>query len=91
MFPDKNPTQACFKPLDNRIPRMKIPRDFCPPEFFVRSDDFKDFLFVAEIDRWDIVGFALGEILLLVSTTIELLYEHHTSIIRQSEVESSKS
>jgi hypothetical protein len=39
---------------------MKIPRENCPPDFFVRADDFKSVLFIAEIVKWDIVGFALG-------------------------------
>lgn len=40
---------------------MKIPRKNCPPEFFVRSDDFKSFLFIAEIVQWDQVNYALGK------------------------------
>jgi len=62
MFEVNNPNFALFRPTDNRIPRMKIPREFCPPEFFVRSDDFKDFLFLAEIAKWELVSFPIGKV-----------------------------
>ncbi len=72
VFPDKNPSYALFKPTDNRIPRMKIPRDNCPEEFFVRSDDFKQYLFVAEIAKWDNVSFALGELIMIIVHTLKV-------------------
>lgn len=36
IFPDKNPNFALFSPTDSRVPRMKIPRANCPPEFWIR-------------------------------------------------------
>ena len=60
MFPDKNPNYALFKPLDSKVPRMKIPRNQCPPNFFTRPQDFVNNLYIAEITKWDIVNSAMG-------------------------------
>lgn len=64
MFTDGNQKFALFRPTDNRFPRMKIPKDNCPPDFFVRSNDFKDYLFIAEIEKWEQVNFAMGKFVL---------------------------
>ncbi len=62
VFPDGNPNHALFRPTDNRIPRMKIPKESCPQDFWIRSEDYKEYLFVAEIVKWDMVNFALGNL-----------------------------
>jgi len=35
-FPDSNPNFALFRPKDSRIPRIRIPADKCPKDFWLR-------------------------------------------------------
>ena len=53
---------ALFKPTDNRVPRMLIPKANCPPGFWKRQQDFTNVLFVAKIVRWETVRFAMGDL-----------------------------
>lgn len=46
-FPD-----GCFSPIDSRLPRIRIPRENCPPGFFDRPRDFENTLLVARITSW---------------------------------------
>lgn len=46
-FPD-----GCFSPIDSRLPRIRIPRESCPPGFFDRPRDFENTLLVARIVSW---------------------------------------
>ena len=39
---------------------MKIPRDQWPQDFYARSQDYADNLYVAEIVKWDMVNAAMG-------------------------------
>ena len=41
-----------FSPVDTRLPRIRIPRENCPPGFFDRPRDFENTLFVARIISW---------------------------------------
>ena len=41
-----------FSPIDSRIPRIRIPREYCPPGFFDRPRDFQNTLLVARIVSW---------------------------------------
>ena len=43
---------GCFSPADSRLPRIRIPRDQCPPGFFDRPRDFEKTLLVARIVSW---------------------------------------
>ena len=43
---------GCFSPADSRLPRIRIPRDQCPPGFFDRPRDFENTLLVARIVSW---------------------------------------
>lgn len=61
-FPDGNPNFALFAPEDSRVPRMKVPRGDCPPEFFARPQDFQDMLFIGAMTRWDMGHTAFGKI-----------------------------
>jgi hypothetical protein len=45
----KDQLLAVFVPLDTRVPKMLIPVPQIPKEFRERPDDFKTFLFVAEL------------------------------------------
>lgn len=62
LFQDKNPQFALFSPLDSRFPRMKIPQKCCPADFFQRPQEFADFIFIAALDKWDLVNFAMGHL-----------------------------
>lgn len=41
-----------FSPIDSRLPRIRIPRENCPPGFFDRPRDFENTLLVARIVSW---------------------------------------
>ena len=41
-----------FSPIDSRLPRIRIPREHCPPGFFDRPRDFQNTLLVARIISW---------------------------------------
>ena len=41
-----------FSPIDSRLPRIRIPRENCPPGFFDRPRDFQNTLLVARIISW---------------------------------------
>lgn len=43
---------GCFSPTDSRLPRIRIPRENCPPGFFDRPRDFENTLLVARIVSW---------------------------------------
>jgi DIS3-like exonuclease 2 len=62
IFPDKNPRFAKFSPTDPCVPRMKIPRDQCPQDFFMRPQDFKTRMFACQIIKWDQVNMAMGQL-----------------------------
>ena len=46
-FPD-----GLFSPIDSRLPRLRIPRELCPPGFFDRPEDFEKTLLLARITSW---------------------------------------
>lgn len=48
----KERPDGCFSPADSRLPRIRIPRDQCPPGFFDRPRDFENTLLVARIVSW---------------------------------------
>ena len=62
LFPDKNPNFALFAPMDPKVPRIKIPRDQCPKDFWTRPQDFQDFMYLAKIVRWDQLPYAMGQL-----------------------------
>ena len=49
---NKAAADALFTPTDSRLPRLRIPRNDCPPGFFERPQDFANSLFVARITEW---------------------------------------
>ncbi len=40
---------------------MKIPKSDCPPNFFIRPQDFENQIFLAKIDQWRYPKFAMGK------------------------------
>ena len=62
IFQDKNPNFALFAPLDSKVPRMKIPRNQCPNDFWSRPQDFSEYLFIGKIVKWEQVPFAMGQL-----------------------------
>ncbi|XP_022341757.2 DIS3-like exonuclease 2 isoform X1 [Crassostrea virginica] len=52
LMTDKNPNWAFFKPVDSRMPRMRIPMSECPKDFFQRPDDYKNTLYICRIVDW---------------------------------------
>ena len=62
IFQDKNPNFALFAPLDSKVPRMKIPRNQCPNDFWSRPQDFSEYLFIGKILKWEQVPFAMGQL-----------------------------
>ena len=53
---------ALFSPTDSRIPRILIPRDNLPEEFWQRQQDFANTLFATAITRWEKPKFAMGKL-----------------------------
>lgn len=52
-FPQpKECPDGLFSPIDSRLPRIRIPREKCPPGFFDRPRDFQNTLLVARIASW---------------------------------------
>lgn len=49
---DKNPNWGMFHPSDSRVPRMMIPMDQCPHDFYLHSEHYKNSLFMASIHSW---------------------------------------
>ena len=62
IFQDKNPNFALFAPLDSKVPRMKIPRNQCPNDFWSRPQDFAEYLYIGKIIKWEQVPFAMGQL-----------------------------
>lgn len=60
LFADKNPNMALFSPFDCRLPRVKIQMHKCPPDFFHRSEDYSNKIFLAKITEWNNPRFAFG-------------------------------
>ena len=54
--PTRNPNYAKFSPTDSGFPRMKIAMSCCPKDFFTRPQDYANMVFVAQIDKWDLVS-----------------------------------
>ena len=52
LLPDKNKEKVLFVPVDHRVPRLYIPMNECPENFYARPQDFKSTLFVARILDW---------------------------------------
>lgn len=54
-FPKECP-DGLFSPIDSRLPRIRIPRENCPPGFFDRPRDFQNTLLVARIISWPVTS-----------------------------------
>jgi len=52
-----------FAPTDARVPRILIPRNNLPKEFWARQQDFASTLFAASITAWEKPKFAMGRLL----------------------------
>lgn len=52
LLQDRNPNWVLFSPRDSRFPRLMVPSQECPPEFFERPGDFTSTLFLAEMTLW---------------------------------------
>ncbi|XP_048739214.2 DIS3-like exonuclease 2 isoform X2 [Ostrea edulis] len=52
LMTDKNKNWAFFKPIDSRMPRMRIPMAECPKDFYERPDDHKNTLFICRMIEW---------------------------------------
>ena len=66
-FSKTHKEEGLFSPSDTRLPRLRIPRDCCPPGLFERPQDFENTLFVARITSWDAASpqdsfYAMGSI-----------------------------
>ncbi|KAK3885314.1 hypothetical protein Pcinc_010457 [Petrolisthes cinctipes] len=63
LFQDKNPNLAMFAPTDHRVPRMKIPMNQCPSDFYQNHLSYAKRIFLCRITQWREPRFALGELL----------------------------
>jgi DIS3-like exonuclease 2 len=58
-LPDRNKNFALLSPRDSRIPRIRIPMAKCPADFLAEADKYKDKLFLARIEDWQDVRYAM--------------------------------
>lgn len=63
LMPDRNRQKALFTPRDHRIPRLNIPFTNWPDNFYKNAKSYANTLFLAKIEEWSNVKFALGKIL----------------------------
>jgi DIS3-like exonuclease 2 len=80
---DGNKNFALLSPRDSRVPRIRIPIAKCPANFLTEADKYKDILFLARIEDWTDVRYAVGDIIEeigvcgdLKSETMALLVEN---------------
>ncbi|GBM82735.1 DIS3-like exonuclease 2 [Araneus ventricosus] len=70
LCPDKNRNWALFSPNDSRVPRIMVPMSDCPPNFYNRSGDYTNVLFLAEIADWNETStFARGKLIKCLGNT----------------------
>ncbi|XP_050412584.1 uncharacterized protein LOC126827346 isoform X2 [Patella vulgata] len=50
---DKSKELALFSPFDHRLPRILLPMDECPKDFYERPEDHASTLFIARIIDWE--------------------------------------
>ncbi|XP_060062456.1 DIS3-like exonuclease 2 [Ylistrum balloti] len=50
--PMKTKDGVLFSPVDNRLPRIRINLDSCPPDILTRPDDYANVLFAAKLTEW---------------------------------------
>ncbi|KAH9492825.1 DIS3-like exonuclease 2 [Bulinus truncatus] len=53
LMQDKNKNFALFSPSDSRVPRIIIPMQECPKDFYERPDLYAQILYIARIQQWD--------------------------------------
>ncbi|PSN56992.1 hypothetical protein C0J52_04242 [Blattella germanica] len=56
-----NSDWGLFSPRDARIPRIRIPMSKCPENFLEKADQYKSTMFLARIDDWQDVKYAVGK------------------------------
>ncbi|GFG38066.1 hypothetical protein Cfor_10644 [Coptotermes formosanus] len=74
-LPDQNKNFALLSPRDSRIPRIRIPIAKCPANFLTEADKYKDVMFLARIEDWQDVRYAVGDIIEEIGTCGDLKSE----------------
>ena len=61
LFSDQNHEWVLFQPVDSRVPRIQIPLNECPPDFYLNSQQYQRTLFLAQIiDMPQNTNYAIG-------------------------------
>lgn len=63
LMPDKSRQRALFIPRDHRVPRLNIPFSCWPENFYQDAKRYEDTLFLARIEDWFDIRFAMGKLL----------------------------
>ena len=63
LMPDKSRQRALFVPRDYRVPRLNIPFTSWPNNFYKEAKSYENTLFLAKIEEWKDVRFAMGKII----------------------------
>ncbi|GIY31815.1 DIS3-like exonuclease 2 [Caerostris extrusa] len=85
IFPDKNTNWALFSPNDSRVPRIMVPMSDCPENFYHRSQDYANVLFLAEIVDWNETStFAAGKLLKCLGNTGDVEVETEGILLENS-------
>lgn len=86
LMPDKNRMKALFVPRDYRIPRLNIPFTSWPDNFYNDAKMYESTLFLAKIENWDDIRYALGKIVCNIGQSGNMLTESK-AILAQSDLD----
>ncbi|CAG9793841.1 unnamed protein product [Diatraea saccharalis] len=83
---DKNRQKALFVPRDHRIPRLNIPFTCWPDNFYQDSEKYENTLFLAKIEDWYDVRFAIGKIICNIGQSGDMITETR-AILAQNDLD----
>ncbi|KAL4707727.1 hypothetical protein ACJJTC_014908 [Scirpophaga incertulas] len=75
LMPDKNRQKAFFIPRDHRIPRLNIAFSCWPDNFYIDHQKYENTLFLASIEDWYDVRFAIGKIICNIGQSGDMVSE----------------
>lgn len=86
LMADKNRQKALFVPRDHRIPRLNIPFTCWPDNFYQNWKKYENTLFLAKIEEWYDIRFAVGKILCNIGQSGNMVTETR-AILAQNDLD----
>lgn len=71
-------------PRDVRVPRMKIPKDNLPPNFYKQKKSFEKILFLAQLTDWRVPRYADGIILEQLGKENDIMTENRALLLEHN-------